>query len=148
MVNLSAHSWLSQCVATEILVLPPDAVTAPSTELPNRALTLIDRIRSAASRGETVTVAAEPPCSTRETVVERADKPLSAYADDMDTLIAADSNDPLQELKAIAELKRELSRREEVAVRRARHSGMSWAQIGFLLGVTKQTIHRKYKKVG
>ena len=47
-----------------------------------------------------------------------------------------------------AEAKRELSRREEVAVRRARHQGLSWAEIGTLLGVTRQTMHRKYRKVG
>ncbi|CAN5657650.1 hypothetical protein BH11ACT8_BH11ACT8_34580 [soil metagenome] len=52
------------------------------------------------------------------------------------------------ELAAVAEAKRELSRREEVAVRRARHSGLSWAEIGVLLGVTRQTMHRKYRKVG
>ena len=48
----------------------------------------------------------------------------------------------------LAEAKQELSRREEVAVRRARNSGLSWAEVGTLLGVTRQTIHRKYKKVG
>lgn len=52
------------------------------------------------------------------------------------------------ELAAVAQAKRELARREEVAVRRARHQGLSWAEIGTLLGVTRQTIHRKYRKVG
>ena len=52
------------------------------------------------------------------------------------------------ELAAIAEAKRELTRREEVAVRRARNAGLSWAEIGTLLGVTRQTMHRKYRKVG
>lgn len=52
------------------------------------------------------------------------------------------------ELARIAEDRRALARREEVAVRRARHTGLSWAEIGTLLGVTKQTIHRKYRKVG
>jgi DNA-directed RNA polymerase specialized sigma24 family protein len=52
------------------------------------------------------------------------------------------------ELAAIRESRRSLSRREEVAVRRARHEGLSWAEIGTLLGVTKQTIHRKYRQVG
>lgn len=57
-------------------------------------------------------------------------------------------HDPIGELAAVAEAKRELARREEVAVRRARHSGLSWAEIGTLLGVTRQTIHRKYGKGG
>jgi DNA invertase Pin-like site-specific DNA recombinase len=52
------------------------------------------------------------------------------------------------ELAAVAAAKRELARREDVAVRRARQVGLSWAEIGTLLGVTRQTMHRKYRKVG
>ncbi len=59
-----------------------------------------------------------------------------------------DDGGVIGELAAIAEEKKSLSRREEVAVRRARHSGLSWAEIGTLLGVTRQTMHRKYRKVG
>jgi DNA-directed RNA polymerase specialized sigma24 family protein len=59
-----------------------------------------------------------------------------------------DGGGVLDELAAVREAKRDLARREEVAVRRARHSGLSWAEIGTLLGVTKQTMHRKYRKVG
>lgn len=75
---------------------------------------------------------------------------LSAHADTMRTSIGETGGDGgvVGELAAVAEAKRELSRREEVAVRRARHSGLSWAEIGTLLGVTRQTMHRKYRKVG
>ena len=66
----------------------------------------------------------------------------------MDTTQKSDENDPFSELAAVAEAKRELARREEVAVRRARHIGLSWAEIGTLLGVTRQTMHRKYRRVG
>ena len=66
----------------------------------------------------------------------------------MKTALDTGDNDPISELAAVREAKRDLSRREEVAVRRARHSGLSWAEIGTLLGVTRQTIHRKYRKVG
>lgn len=66
----------------------------------------------------------------------------------MKTLNGADDGGVIAELAAIAEAKRELSRREDTAVRRARHSGLSWAEIGVLLGVTRQTMHRKYRKVG
>jgi len=59
-----------------------------------------------------------------------------------------DGGGVIGELAAVAEAKRELSRREDVAVRRARQLGLSWAEIGTLLGVTRQTIHRKYRKVG
>ena len=67
----------------------------------------------------------------------------------MRTVVGTDDDGGVTgELAAIAESRRALSRREEVAVRRARHVGLSWAEIGTLLGVTKQTIHRKYGKVG
>jgi DNA invertase Pin-like site-specific DNA recombinase len=59
-----------------------------------------------------------------------------------------DADDVIGELAAVAQAKREVARREEVAVRRARHAGLSWAQIGTLLGVTRQTMHRKYRNVG
>ncbi len=59
-----------------------------------------------------------------------------------------DGGGVISELAAVAEAKRALSRREDVAVRRARQVGLSWAEIGTLLGVTRQTIHRKYRKVG
>jgi DNA-directed RNA polymerase specialized sigma24 family protein len=59
-----------------------------------------------------------------------------------------DDGGVVRELAAIAEAKTELARREEVAVRRARHQGLSWAEIGTLLGVTRQTMHRKYRSVG
>lgn len=62
--------------------------------------------------------------------------------------MGGDDGGVVPELAAIAEAKRELARREEVAVRRARNSGLSWAEIGTLLGVTRQTMHRKYRKVG
>jgi DNA-directed RNA polymerase specialized sigma24 family protein len=59
-----------------------------------------------------------------------------------------DDGGVVAELAAVAEAKRMLSGREEVAVRRARHLGLSWSEIGTLLGVTRQTIHRKYRGVG
>ena len=59
-----------------------------------------------------------------------------------------DDGGVIAELAAVADAKQELQRREEVAVRRARNEGLSWAEIGTLLRVTRQTIHRKYRKVG
>ena len=34
---------------------------------------------------------------------------------------------------------------EELHIRNARAAGWSWSEIAALLGVTKQTVHRKYK---
>jgi hypothetical protein len=59
-----------------------------------------------------------------------------------------DDGGVVSELAAVREARHEVTRREEVAVRRARQVGLSWAEIGTLLGVTKQTMHRKYRKVG
>ena len=61
---------------------------------------------------------------------------------------ASDDGGVVPELASVAIAKQELSRREEVAVRRARNAGLSWAEIGTLLGVTRETMHRKYRKVG
>ena len=55
---------------------------------------------------------------------------------------------PVEQLAQIAARRRELARDEEVAVRRARNAGLSWAEIGLLLGVSKQAMHKKYRKVG
>ena len=66
---------------------------------------------------------------------------------DMKTSVGTDGDGGVvPELAAVAEAKRLLARREELAVRRARNLGLSWAEIGTLLGVTRQTIHRKYGK--
>jgi DNA-directed RNA polymerase specialized sigma24 family protein len=73
----------------------------------------------------------------------------SAYADGMKTAQGTNGDDGVVgELAAVRAARQQLSRREEVAVRRARHAGLSWAEIGALLGVTKQTMHRKFRKVG
>ena len=73
----------------------------------------------------------------------------SAYADGMKTAQGTNGDDGVVgELAAVREARQQLSRREEVAVRRGRQVGLSWAEIGTLLGVTKQTMHRKYRKVG
>ncbi|MGQ1840094.1 helix-turn-helix domain-containing protein [Kocuria turfanensis] len=59
-------------------------------------------------------------------------------------VVQAEDDDPLQALRATAELHRQLSQKEAVAVRRARARGASWAQIAAALGVSRQAVHRKY----
>lgn len=56
----------------------------------------------------------------------------------------AGSDDPIQALRAIERLHRELDRVEAVAVRRARNANASWQLIAMALGVSRQAVHKKY----
>ncbi|MCE1180467.1 hypothetical protein ACQP1U_01585 [Actinomycetota bacterium] len=55
---------------------------------------------------------------------------------------------PIERLARVATAKSEIARAEAAEVRRARLAGMSWAEIGRVLGVSKQALHKKYGKVG
>ncbi len=57
---------------------------------------------------------------------------------------SAGSDDPIEALNAIAELRKELDRVEAVTVRAARNRSASWQLIAFALGVSKQAVHKKY----
>lgn len=52
--------------------------------------------------------------------------------------------DVLSALRGLSDERQRLARREAALVRRARHEGIVWEQIATCLGVTKQTVHRKY----
>ncbi|WP_119696835.1 AsnC family protein [Microbacterium halotolerans] len=54
--------------------------------------------------------------------------------------------DPIPELFALAERRRELSRDEAALVRRARVSGYSWEAIATALGITRQAAHKRFGK--
>ena len=73
---------------------------------------------------------------------------LSAYADGMDPTLqiaeGAVSNDPDVGLRAVAALRALAERLELLQVQQARELGWSWQDIAGRLGVTKQTVHRKY----
>jgi len=56
----------------------------------------------------------------------------------------AASTDPDVGLRAVAALRALAERLELLQVRQARELGWSWQDIASRLGVTKQTIHRKY----
>ena len=56
----------------------------------------------------------------------------------------AASNDPDVGLRAVAALRALAERLELLQVQRARELGWSWQDIASRLGVTKQTVHRKY----
>ena len=61
----------------------------------------------------------------------------------------AASHDPTVGLRAVAALRTLTERMEILQVENARRLGWSWQQIADVLGVTKQTVHRKYgRRVG
>ena len=61
----------------------------------------------------------------------------------------AASNDPDVGLRAVAALRVLAERLETLQVENARALGWSWQDIASRLGVTKQTVHRKYgRRVG
>lgn len=57
----------------------------------------------------------------------------------------AAGHDTADGLRAVAALRRLLEQLEDVHVRNARAAGWSWSEIAAALGVTKQTVHRKYR---
>lgn len=58
----------------------------------------------------------------------------------------AGSEDPIEALRAIHRLRREVDRVEALAVRRARNANASWQLIALCLGVSRQAVHKKYGK--
>lgn len=61
----------------------------------------------------------------------------------------ATSNDPDVGLRAVAALRDLAERLEVLQVQTARDLGWSWQEIAQRLGVTKQTVHRKYgRRIG
>ena len=59
----------------------------------------------------------------------------------------AASNDPDVGLRAVAALRVLAERLEMLQVENARALGWSWQDIASRLGVTKQTVHRKYGRL-
>jgi DNA-directed RNA polymerase specialized sigma24 family protein len=60
----------------------------------------------------------------------------------------AGSKDPATGLRAVAALRRLLERLEALQVGNARAEGWSWQEIAEHLGVSKQSVHKKYSQRG
>ncbi|MFY1688795.1 helix-turn-helix domain-containing protein [Plantactinospora sp. WMMB782] len=67
---------------------------------------------------------------------------MSSFAD-LDR--AVHGSDPDAALRAVARLRRLVEQVEAEQVAAARRAGWSWSDIAVRLGVTKQTVHRKYR---
>ncbi|WP_069467011.1 helix-turn-helix domain-containing protein [Actinacidiphila rubida] len=59
----------------------------------------------------------------------------------------AASNDPEVGLRAVAALRELTERLEILQIENARKLGWTWQDIAERLGVTKQTVHRKYGRL-
>jgi transcriptional regulator of acetoin/glycerol metabolism len=62
------------------------------------------------------------------------------------TLAQAGSDDPAQGLQAVMVLRRMSDRLEATHVKAARAHGWTWQQIGDALGVSRQAVHKKYRR--
>jgi DNA-binding NarL/FixJ family response regulator len=60
---------------------------------------------------------------------------------------AASSRDPSVGLAAVASLRRLLESLEELQVANARAQGWSWQQIADSLAVSRQAVHKKYRRI-
>jgi DNA-directed RNA polymerase specialized sigma24 family protein len=74
---------------------------------------------------------------------------LTAMEPVLEIAEGATSNDPDVGLRAVAALRGLTERLEILQVQSARELGWSWQDIAERLGVTKQTVHRKYgRRIG
>ena len=64
-----------------------------------------------------------------------------------DVAAAASSRDPAVGLAAVAALRRLAESLEELQVANARAQGWSWQQIADSLAVSRQAVHKKYRRV-
>ncbi len=74
---------------------------------------------------------------------------LTAVETTIEIAEGAANHDPDVGLRAVAALRALTERLEILQVERARDAGWSWQEIAQRLGVSKQTVHRKYgRRIG
>lgn len=62
------------------------------------------------------------------------------------TSVAAEHDDPGEGLRAVLAMRRLADTLERHHVVSARRQGWTWEQIGDALGVSRQAVHKKYRK--
>jgi CRP-like cAMP-binding protein len=72
---------------------------------------------------------------------------LTSMEETLEIAEGAASRDPDVGLRAVAALRALTERLELLQVENARQLGWSWQDIASRLGVTKQTVHRKYGRL-
>jgi DNA-binding NarL/FixJ family response regulator len=72
---------------------------------------------------------------------------LTGMEETLEIAEGAASNDPEVGLRAVAALRALTERLELLQIENARGRGWSWQDIASRLGVTKQTVHRKYGRL-
>jgi len=60
---------------------------------------------------------------------------------------AATGDDPAKGLRAVRSLRELADRLEALQVERARSLGWSWQDVADALGVTRQAVHKKYRRL-
>lgn len=64
-----------------------------------------------------------------------------------DLISAVEADDPAEGLRAVAVLRRIAEKLESDHVVSARRAGWTWEEIGNVLGVSRQAVHKKHRKV-
>lgn len=62
-------------------------------------------------------------------------------------MTAAASQDPAERLRAVVVLRRMAETLEADNVTAARRAGWTWEEIGDALGVSRQAVHKKYRRL-
>jgi Homeodomain-like domain len=83
-------------------------------------------------------------CQFALTVVACQPKLTGMESDELSDHIR--SGDPAVGLRAVGALRRLAEQVEAAQVRAARQQGWTWEQIGDALGVSRQSVHAKYRK--
>jgi DNA-binding NarL/FixJ family response regulator len=73
---------------------------------------------------------------------------VDAMSETTKVAAAASSQDPAVGLAAVASLRVLLESLEELQVSNARRQGWSWEQIAVQLHVSRQAVHKKYRRHG